>query len=203
MRRAIKTMSVTGSYQFKERSQALGLSRSSDRGSREFSIPFSTRMTLAGGFAAIYSGTWTDGSSDDPTGDAEHGGLSHNVTFTATFKPPKSLGERLKEPIRANLGLTQSEQRQCRVSSFGIGGTAAGCVAFLDFRNRTVNMTIDTNVSDLIVGMQLGYTARQDYVGMQRGNSQFQLGIFANFELPVGQLPGAGVLEGTGGGGIR
>jgi tetratricopeptide (TPR) repeat protein len=32
-------------------------------------------------------------------------------------------------------------------------------------------MTIDTNVSDLIVGMQLGYTARQDYVGMQRGNS--------------------------------
>jgi hypothetical protein len=101
------------------------------------------------------------------------------------------------------LGLTQSEQRQCRVSSSGLGGTAAGCVAFLDFRNRTVNMTIDTNVSDLIVGMQLGYTARQDFVGIRRGNNQFQLGIFANFELPVGNLPGAGGLEGIGGGGVR
>ena len=57
-------------------------------------------------------------------------------------------------------------------------------------------MTIDTNVSDLIVGLQMGYTSRQDFVGTKRGNSQFQLGIFANFELPVGQLPAAAGLGG-------
>ena len=50
-------------------------------------------VTLAGNLAAVYSGTWTDGRSDDPTGDAENGGLSHNLTLTATFKPPKSLGD--------------------------------------------------------------------------------------------------------------
>jgi hypothetical protein len=203
LRRPIKVMSFTGSYQYKQRSQALGLSRDSDRGTREMNVPLSARMTLGGGISASYSTTWTNGSSEDPTGDAQHGGLTHSVNLIASFKSPKLFGDKLKEPIRTNLGLTQNEQHQCRFATFGLGDAAPYCIPFLDYRNRTVNLTLDTNVSDLIVGMQLGYTARQDFVGMRRGNSQFQLGIFANFELPVGQMPAGSGMNGIGGGGIR
>ncbi|MGQ0563229.1 MAG: hypothetical protein ACT443_15315 [Gemmatimonadota bacterium] len=202
MRKFVKQMSVSSSYQFKQRDQALGISGGADRGSRETSVPFTARMTLAGGLAAMNSGTWSTGERQDPTGDAEKDGMSHNLNLSVTFKPPKGLGEKLREPIRANIALTQNQQRQCRFSTTipGADGEPA-CVPFLDFRNRVLNLTVDTNVSDLIVGLQLGYTARQDFVGTQRGNSQFQLGIFANFELPVGQLP---VGQGMGApGGIR
>jgi hypothetical protein len=98
------------------------------------------------------------------------------------------MADRIKQPLRASLGLTQNAQHQCRVTGDELTGTDV-CVPYIDFRNRTVNFTLDTNVSDMVVGMQMGYTARQDFVGTRRGNSQFQLSIFANFELPVGQLP--------------
>lgn len=206
VRRTVPQLSLTGSYQIRRREQALGRSGNSDRGSRDEIVPFSARVTLARGLAAIYTGNWTRGTSDDPTGDAKQGGMSHNLNFTATFKPSKALGDKLKEPLRANIGLTQNTQHQCRfTNSIGFDGQPlSNCVAFIDFRNRTVNFTLDTNVSDLIVGVQMGYTARQDFVGTRRLNSQFNLGIFANFELPVGQLPaGATRVPGLGGGGLR
>jgi hypothetical protein len=195
----LRQLSLTGSYQHKNREQALGFSTSSDRGSRESVVPFSARMTLNGGVAVIYSGNWLRGKSDDPTGDAEQAGMNHSVNLTATFKPPASLGEKLSEPVRANISLTQNQQRQCRFRTLVLAETEMSCVSFLDFRNRTLNLTLDTNLSDLVVGLQMGYTSRQDFVGTRRASSQFQLGIFANFELPVGQLPGGAPV----GGGIR
>ena len=123
------------------------------------------------------------------------------VAYIKTFA-----GDKLKEPLRANLQLTQNTQHQCRFrNTLGLGGeSVSSCVPFIDFRNRTVNLTLDTHVSDLVVGLQMGYTARQDYVGTRRANSQFNLGIFANFELPVGQLPTGQQtipgIEGRGGG---
>lgn len=196
MRRVVRQLGVTGSYQFKTRDQALGLAANIDRGSRETTVPFTARMQLAGGIATVYSATLSSGRSEDPTGDAEQDGLSHNVNVSVTFKPPQGLSDKLKEPVRANIGITQNRQRQCRFTTLGALSAKPDCVSFLDFRNRQLNLTLDTNVSDLIVGLQLGYTARQDFVGTRRGNSQFQLGIFANFELPVGQLPAAGGLGG-------
>jgi hypothetical protein len=207
VRGTIPQVSLSGSYQIRRRDQALGRSASSDRGSRDEIVPFTARLTLAGGMAVIYTGNWSRGTSDDPTGDAKQGGLSHNVNFTATFRPSKLLGDKLKEPLRANIGLTQNTQHQCRFNNaIGFDGQPlSNCVAFIDFRNRTANFTLDTNVSNLIVGLQMGYTSRQDFIGTRRVNSQFNLGIFANFELPVGQLPTAGQTQvpGIGGGGLR
>ena len=203
LRSGIRQLSLTGSYQHKTREQALGFTGVSDRGSIEHTIPFTARMTLTGGVAMIYSGNWLQGTSDDPTGDAEQSGMNHSLTLTATVKPPRSLGEKLKEPLRANIGITQNQQRQCRFRTIiQQEDTETACVSFLDYRNRTVNLTLDTNVSDLVVGLQMGYTNRQDFVGTRRGSSNFQLSIFANFELPVGQLPAGqfGTPAGPGGG---
>ncbi len=198
LRAAIPNLALTGSFQQKRRTQALGLLATSDRGSRETSVPISARLTLAKGFAVSYAGTWSQGESDDPTGDAEQGGMNHNFNVTASVKPPASLKETLRQPLRASLVLTQNAQHQCRFRSALSGQeTELSCVPFIDFRNRGVNFTLDTVLSDLNVGVQLGYNSRQDLVGTRRGNSQFNLAIFANFELPVGQVPTGGM------GGVR
>lgn len=195
MRAVIPNMGLTASYQIRRRDQALGRS-SADRGTRETSVPFTARISLPGAVGLTYAGNWTRGTSADPTGDAQQGGLSHNVNLAVTFKPPESLGEKLKQPLRAALGMTQNTQHQCRVTTvILVDAEGASCISYIDFRNRALNLTLDTNVSDLVVGLQMGYTSRQDFVGTRRGNSQFQLGIFANFELPVGQLP-AGAMGG-------
>jgi hypothetical protein len=125
--------------------------------------------------------------------------MNHNVNVSVAFKPPASLADKLKQPLRITLSMTQNRQQQCR---FRVASedTLADCVSFIDFRNRAVNFTLDTVVSDLIVGVQMGYNGHQDFVGTLRGSNQFQLAVFANFELPVGQLP-AGM--GMGRGGIR
>jgi hypothetical protein len=152
-------------------------------------VPVTARLTLAGGVALIYNANWLHGTSQDPTGDALQNGMNHSLNLTATVRPPQGLSDKLKEPLRANLGLTQNQQRQCRYKPVVLQETTTECVSFLDYRNRTINLTLDTNVSDLVVGLQMGYTNRQDFVGTRRGSSNFQLSIFANFELPVGQLP--------------
>jgi hypothetical protein len=190
LRKMMPQLQMNASYVHKRRTEALGSLGATDRGAVETSVPFSARMLFAGGISASYSGTWSDGRSDDPTGDAEQGGMNHNINFTLALKPPESMKDKLKQPLRASLGLTQNAQEQCRFRLIAVGEESAeSCIPFINYRNRTVNLTLDTVLSDLIVGMQLGYTSRQDFIGLRRGNSQFQLGIFANFDLPVGQLP--------------
>lgn len=184
----IPQLGVTASYQIKRRDQALG-GQGIDRGGRETIVPFSARVSMPGGIATTYTGAWSKGSSKDPTGDAHQGGLSHNVNVSVTIKPPESMAQKLKQPVRISLGLTQNAQNQCRYKTFGGDLNSSDCAPFIDFRNRALNLTLDTNISDMVVGLQMGYTDRQDFVGTRRGNSQFQLGVFANFELPVGQLP--------------
>lgn len=190
IRKIMPQLQMNASYVLKRRTEALGSLGSSDRGAEEVSLPFSARFLFAGGITASYAGTWSDGQSDDPTGDAESGGMNHNVNVTLAIKPPESMKGKLKQPLRASLGLTQNSQEQCRFRTIVVEeDTEESCIPFINFRNRTVNLTLDTVLSDLIVGMQLGYTSRQDFIGLRRGNSQFQLGIFANFDLPVGKLP--------------
>ena len=199
----VPVLNLSGSYQLRRRNQKLGGELNGARGGEDTNIPFTARLMLRGGLSASYTGTWTSGTSKDPTGDAQAGGMNHNVNLTAVVKPPQSLADKLKQPLRFTLALTQTAQHQCRFQTGSADETDNTCVSFIDFRNRTVNFTLDTNVSDLVVGMQVGYNARQDFVGTRTGNSQLQIAIFANFELPVGQLPQGMGPGGPGSSGIR
>lgn len=202
VRGVVRQMSLSSGYVLRTRGQVYGSRADSNRGTKESNFPLTARLTLLGNTAAAYTTTFMTGKSDDPTGDAEQNGLNHNLNLSVAVKPPRSLSQKLKEPIRATLGLTQNTQKQCRFITAIEASKEPSCVSYLDFRNRNLNFTIDTQVSDVVVGLQLGYSSRQDFVGMKRGNSQFQLGIFANFELPVGEVPN--VNRGSGGmGGIR
>ena len=186
------------------RSRAFGLA-SSNRSENELRVPFSFNMTLPLRLAASYTGTWTTGDRDDPTGDVNTDGFTHQVNISGTFTPPGSLKEKMDQPIRTSLSLTQNTSTNCRFKRLDASAEDESCIPYVDFRNRTVNFTLDTFLSDMTVGLQMSYTGRQDYVGVRRGSSQFQLSLFGEFNLNVGQIPGAAVggPRGMGDGGIK
>jgi hypothetical protein len=62
----------------------------------------------------------------------------------------------------------------------------SGCIAFVDFLNRNVNLSLDTVISPLLVGLHLSYIKRSSFVGQRDGSSQFQLGIFGQFHFDSG-----------------
>ena len=168
-----------------------GSASGSERAETEYRVPFSLNVQLPARIIATYTGTWSNGEKQDPTGDAETEGFMHQVNLTGSFKPPASLASKIKQPIRASLSLLQNTSTQCRFRQAGDTAEATDCVPFIDFRNRTLNFTLDTFISEMTVGLQMSYTGRQDYVGVRRGQSQFQLGLFGEFNLNVGHAPAA------------
>jgi hypothetical protein len=173
-----------------QRRQEFGSLIASNRGDEEYRVPFSFNLVLPARILATYTGTWSSGDKDDPTGDVKTDGFNHNVTFSGTFKPPGSLAK-MDQPIRTQLSLSQNTSTQCRFRQLGATSDDTQCIPYIDFRNRTVNFTLDTYVKEMIVGLQMSYTGRQDNVGIRRGSSQFQLGLFGEFNLNVGQIPAA------------
>ncbi|HET9438706.1 MAG TPA: hypothetical protein VFO52_00960 [Longimicrobiales bacterium] len=165
----------------------------SDRGEEGYRVPFSLNIILPANILATYNGTWSSGDKDDPTGDVETNGFTHQVNLSGTFKPPAGLARKMDQPIRTTLSLSQNTSMQCRFRQLASTTGESACVPYIDFRNRTVNFTLDTFLSDMTVGLQMSYTGRQDYVGIRRSSSQFQLGLFGEFNLSVGQIPGAAI----------
>jgi hypothetical protein len=94
----------------------------------------------------------------------------------------------LSQPIQTSLILSQDSQQQCRFRLDPAQSTE--CVPFIDTVTRTVNLTVDTNLSDMLVGLRLGYTGRQSHVGTRTGSSQFQVALFGQFNISAGVMPG-------------
>jgi hypothetical protein len=94
---------------------------------------------------------------------------------------------KIPQPIVADLRFTQQSQQQCRVRTLADLSTGESCIRYIDFRNRSVNFSLHTLLSDLNVGLNLSYTSRRSFVGTNIGNSQFQIGLFGNFELTAGR----------------
>ncbi|HEY0303594.1 MAG TPA: hypothetical protein VGC44_01420, partial [Longimicrobiales bacterium] len=178
------------SFERVQKRQEFGGAFASDRGEDEYRVPFSFNLMLPARILATYTGTWSNGDKDDPTGDVKTEGFTHSVTFSGTFKPPGGMA-RMDQPMRTQLSLSQNTSMQCRFRQLGATTDDTQCIPYIDFRNRTFNFTLDTYVKDMIVGLQMSYTGRQDYVGIRRGSSQFQLGLFGEFNLNVGQIPAA------------
>ncbi|HEX9108273.1 MAG TPA: hypothetical protein VF832_13615, partial [Longimicrobiales bacterium] len=153
------------------------------------SIPLQLALGLIGTLNASYNGSLTSGTASDPTGDARKNGSNHTVTLSGFFKAPVSWRDRFPNPVQATIGLSRQADHQCRLQS-GIDG-AALCTPFIDYTMRRINLSLDTELSQVTVGVQMSYNARKSNIGTLNGSSQFQLGIFGQFNLNVGQLPGA------------
>lgn len=188
----IKTANLTASHEQARRRSLLGNVGVQSRGGSEVRNALNLVLGLGPMFSSSYTGTFVDGSSTDPTGDAEHGSIRHVVGLTGTFHPPESMRETLKAPIMVNLSFTQQAERHCRFRQTVTGGTTGdACVSFIDFRNRGLNLVAETILSDLTLGLNLSYTARKSFVGTRNGTSQFQLGFFGNFSMSAGRELGA------------
>lgn len=154
----------------------------------ETSMPFQASLGIGASMTASYNVTLTSGTVADPTGDAQKDGSNHAVSVSGFFHMPSALKASIPNPVQATLSLSQQGDRQCRVqSSVSLGA----CVPFVDYITRRLNLTLDTEINDLSVGLQMSYNARQSNIGTLNGNSQFQLSLFGQFNFSAGQVPGA------------
>jgi hypothetical protein len=184
----IVTTTVRAGIENSRQHSLLGGLADQERGGRERRIPLALVVGFANGFSAQYTGALVSGSSTDPTGDAEQSGTDHTLQLGGLFQPPESWREKLNGPITLNLTLKQTSQRNCRFQSvLATSALTAGCIPFLDFRNRTANLVVESTVRDLRLGLQMSYSSRQSFVGTHNGTSQFQIGFFGNFEMKAGR----------------
>jgi hypothetical protein len=178
-------------YERIERLNLLGTINPRRQVTNEDRFPVEMSLTFAKGITAGYTGTITDGTTTDPTGNAEQTARNHTVQLSGILQPPSFMAEKIKSPISTMLIFMQDTQRQCR---FRPNATLdEGCVPYVDTSSRTVNLTMDTNLSDLTVGLRLSYTGRQNHVGTRNGTNQFQLGLFGQFNFSAGQFTGGGL----------
>jgi hypothetical protein len=131
-----------------------------------------------------YQASFRTGQGEDPTGETERDEWSHRVSITSQLLPAGFLSRRLDRPVTlAILGALTSE-RICRNTT-----ARDECVAFVDQTRRTLNVSLDTNVQGLSVGLQMSFDDRQSYVGQRTGSTQFQVGLFGQLDLAGGALP--------------
>jgi hypothetical protein len=78
-------------------------------------------------------------------------------------------------------------QRVCRETA-----TIGQCVEFIDQLGRTVNLSMDTSVRGIVVGLQMSLDQRQSFVGQRNGSTQFQAGVFGQLQFGGGSLPFGG-----------
>jgi hypothetical protein len=74
--------------------------------------------------------------------------------------------------------LQYASDRNCRSTV-----SRAQCVPFLDELIRSLVLRVETSVSSTDVRLQLSYTDRRSFVGLQTGSSQFQFGLFGRFVI--------------------
>ena len=139
-------------------------------------IPLEVNATWMGEITTRYSGSLANGDGRDPTGDTRTERRSHTFVFSSVMEDPPLLGSRLEGPLRVSFGYQYASELDCRIPT---GQT--GCTSFVDYLNRSVNLSFDTVITPLQVGLNFTYTDRQSFVGRHEGSTQFQLGVFGEF----------------------
>ena len=134
-------------------------------------------LVWGGGLSTSYRGSFTRGEGKDPTGETERSRTNHTVSLTGSFRPPSGWA-RLTRPITMSGLLQYSSDRNCRNTT-----TQVECVPFLDELIRSLVFRVETAISRTDVRLQLSYTDRRSFVGLQSGSSQFQFGLFGRFVL--------------------
>ncbi|HUH12106.1 MAG TPA: hypothetical protein VMK65_03315, partial [Longimicrobiales bacterium] len=179
----LTSIQLTTGYQRQVREETL-----QDRLRQDHAVPIQVTLTFPGGISSSYSGTLSGGTGQDNTGETEQSTRRHAFTMRSSFTAPGTLTETFSKPIQASLRFSMDAQRHCRVR-----GEAAPCTPFQDHQNRSLDLTLDTVIQDVNVGMQSSYVNRRSFVGQRSGSSQFQFSFFGQFNFSAGSFPGAGM----------
>ncbi len=180
----IRAIRVTSGITRTRRTIEFGGGGSQRRRDEDLRVPLDVSIQWMRTLATSYQATFRVGSGVDPTGETERDETSHRVSIASQLLPPDWLASRLDRPISVSLLGAYTSERVCRAT------TAAGaCVAFLDQVGRTLNLSLDTSVRGLAVGLQMSLDDRQSYVGRRTGSTQFQVGVFGQLQFTGGSLP--------------
>ena len=185
VRPVVERLTLNSGYRLDTRRVSFGAGAQQQRLQEDRTIPLDVSVRWGGGFSTSYRTTRTRGEGTDPTGDTRRRRSTHVFTMSGSFTPPGELAERLERPVQASIRFNQAGQSDCRITSGN-----EDCVPFVDQHNSTLNVTMDTVVSDLQVGFQLSYTDRQSNIGQRLGSSQFQIGFWGQFIYNAGAFAG-------------
>jgi hypothetical protein len=177
----LQSLSISSGFRRSVMETDFGGASMQRRTAEERQVPLDLSITWAGQVTTRYRGSFTEGDGQDPTGATRTRRQSHSFLLAGTMADPPLLGDRLDGPLRAGLGYQYSSQLNCRTPQ-GL----TDCTSFVDFLSRSVNLTLDTVISPLEVGLHLTYTDRRSFVGRQDGTSQFQFGLFGEFLFDSG-----------------
>jgi len=183
IRPVVQRVSLTSGYVVQSTESTFGAQAAQLRTREDRILPFSVSVRWGGALNTAYSVNLQRGEGVDPTGDTERSRQVHNVTVSSSFRPPGEIRERLERPIQIALRMGYTDQLDCR--------TTAGrdvCTPYVDQLTRDLNLTVDTNVSGLEVGMRASFFDRQSFIGQRTGSTQFQLGVFAQFLFSAGSM---------------
>ncbi|HUE77215.1 MAG TPA: hypothetical protein VMM83_04675 [Longimicrobiales bacterium] len=182
----LERWSFSTGYENTRRSTTLGAFDPRVRGQEEVTVPVELRLSFPGDVALSYLGAFTAGDGRDPTGTTSQDALSHGLDLTGRFLLPAAFRRRLPDPVRITAAYDYQAQWQCRQT----GGAASQnpCTPFVDFLNRRMNLTLSTLVSQIDLGLQVSYVDRRNFIGTQAGSSQFQLGLFGQFNIQAGSF---------------
>jgi hypothetical protein len=153
------------------------------RSRTEHQVPLDVTALWGGDVSTRYRGTFIDGDGEDPTGDTRSQRRIHSFLVSSSFARPPLLTDRIDGPLRVSAAFQYSSELNCRVPA-----GQNRCIPFVDLLNRSVNLTLDTVVTPLEVGLHLTYTRRRSFVGRHDGSTQFQLGIFGQFLFNSGSI---------------
>lgn len=183
IRPLVQRVTVSAGYTVQSTLSVVGAS--DQRRSREDrAIPVSVSVRWFRTLSTSYTASFQDGEGRDPTGDTERTRETHSFSLSSSFRPGiRDLAARLERPIQVTLRVAYSDQVDCRI-------TAARdvCTAYVDQLTRDMNLTLDTSVSGVELGVQASYFDRRSFVGQRAGSTQLQVGVFARFNVGVGNL---------------
>jgi hypothetical protein len=184
-RRVLERISLSAGYLENLRRIDLGGRSEQRRTIEEREVPIDVTLSWFGGTTTSYRGTFRDGQGIDPTGGTQRNRDTHLLTLTSALVPPFGLGARMDRPLQLTLIGSHVRELECRATV-----ALLACVPFIDQVTRSVGTTISALIQGFEVGLQGSLTDRQSFVGQRPGATQFQLGIFGEFQIQAGVLPG-------------
>jgi hypothetical protein len=165
-----------------------------DRGSEITTIPFSFDLVLTTQWSITYSVTFTNEERLDPTGVTFRDQTGHTFQLTGQVRPLSTTG-RFRNPIRVSLRFSQNGQNQCRrLQSAFLGPPplpdpdVPPCEPFTDLVIRDLGLTVNTDVTPFVVGLQAFWRDTQSELGQRLGSTQLEISLFGQFLFETGEI---------------
>ncbi|MGD2154906.1 MAG: hypothetical protein PVG79_16700, partial [Gemmatimonadales bacterium] len=120
--------------------------------------------------------------------------IGHTFQVTGQLRPLSTTG-RFRNPIRVSLRFSQNDQNQCRrlgSSLVGLpplpGADLPTCEPFTDLVIRDLGLTVNTDVTPFVVGLQAFWRDTQSELGQRLGSTQLEISIFGQFLFETGEI---------------